>query len=166
MLGLGTTIKSTVTESTADIDSSIFKFSEEFARLYEVAEDKYVLTSFDLEAVARCYDDDLLEAFIKIAESHNVATDKIEIINEFWGSKKDKKSSADRNDARLNQIECRLLELKRKKKRLEETITRLKTEEAKGRDVHSTLYPAQNILNSTNNQIKDLEEKLREEKAS
>jgi hypothetical protein len=65
------------------IDKSIFKIAAEDARLFISGEDMFVVTEFDVSAVANYYNVDVIEAFEKVLEAHNLSVEQVDIILEY-----------------------------------------------------------------------------------
>jgi hypothetical protein len=67
-----------------NLDVSIFKIPAKEARLFAVTEDYYVVTTFDVSAVAQeIGTDDMLEALAAIATENNINVENIDIICEM-----------------------------------------------------------------------------------
>ena len=64
------------------MSQTVFTFPENEARLFNVEENSYLITFFDVIAVAEYNNTDMVTAVEKIAESHNIDFDNIEIVYE------------------------------------------------------------------------------------
>jgi hypothetical protein len=64
------------------LDKKTFSFPEDSARLFQIKENQYVVTDFDVMSVAESYDITIAEAMTKIAEKHNVPMESIDMVCE------------------------------------------------------------------------------------
>jgi phage tail tube protein FII len=98
------------------IDTSIFKIPVNEARLFECDKNNYVITEFDVSAVANYYNTDNIQAFEKILEEYNLNVDQVELIceaNEFYSSRQ--------IELKIKELELALDHAKR-----DQNITRIK----------------------------------------
>lgn len=119
------------------MENFIVKFSEEHVRIFE-HENVFIVTESDVNAVANYYDTDIIDAFTRICESHNLEEDQLLIIREGYE-------------------EQSLAALETKKERLEQQLKIVSTEGASYNKGRIGIYKAE---------IEKINKAIKEKKAS